>query len=566
MRAIAIIAPGMFLSHPPTQSTPSISWPFTAVSIASAMTSRETSEYFMPSVPMPMPSVTVGTPNTCGIAPAAFTAAAARSTSGWIPALQGFMVECPLATPTIAFSKSPSPKPTARSIARLGERASPWVMVLLLQLSDMGGAPDFSVAFRVILTERPSRTLRTAPSKRARGAAKAAPHPVTGMTCRLFGMKLQVSARQGSAARVRDTGTRNGDVEGVVPDSRLAVIASLVHREGVPVGVVHARAAGEGHAGCLATQPERIDLQAMYLQARGVAEVLELAVERTAPRTGVESERGDIAARPEFPAAGHEGAAPLGCRDEIHVAVGRSDDNVDRDRPRQRVVEHHVDRVHCKSARVHAVAACDLLIEDYGAPGYRNPRVRRGRHVRRGAPTDAEADESRALGRARRRGPISDAARHRDHDPGCNQTVEEVYALHRCAALGACGAGPDRSGSDDFQCGRCGGVGHSEAQELIADHSAVRRKHDVGGRPYRDACRINRDAERLAADAVGAGVRCADQQHDRCKAQYVVPHSEVHCWSPLLRVYSAQCCLKRSSPEDLRNARANNVKSMKSGD
>src|SRR6266581_6842928 len=89
----------------------------------------------MPSVPMPMPSVTVGKPNTCGMAPAAFAAAMARSTSGWMPALQGFMVEWPLATPTIAFSKSPSPKPTARSIARLGERASPWVMILLRQLS-----------------------------------------------------------------------------------------------------------------------------------------------------------------------------------------------------------------------------------------------------------------------------------------------------------------------------------------------------------------------------------------------------------------------------------------------
>src|SRR5262245_59720626 len=135
MRAIAIMAPGMFLSQPPTHSTPSISWPFTAVSIASAMTSRETSEYFMPSVPMPMPSVTVGNPNTWGIAPAAFTSATARSTSGWMPALQGFMVEWPFATPTIALSKSPSPNPTARSIARLGERESPWVMVLLLQLS-----------------------------------------------------------------------------------------------------------------------------------------------------------------------------------------------------------------------------------------------------------------------------------------------------------------------------------------------------------------------------------------------------------------------------------------------
>ena len=72
MRAIAIMPPGMFLSQPPTTSTPSMHWPLTEVSIASAITSRDTSEYFMPSVPMPMPSVTVGTPNTCGIAPASF--------------------------------------------------------------------------------------------------------------------------------------------------------------------------------------------------------------------------------------------------------------------------------------------------------------------------------------------------------------------------------------------------------------------------------------------------------------------------------------------------------------
>src|SRR5438876_3327962 len=159
MRAIAIMLPGMFLSQPPTQRTPSISCPFTAVSIESAITSRETSEYFMPSVPMPMPSVTVGKPNTCGIAPAAFTAAAARSTSGWIPALQGFMVEWPLATPTIAFWKSPSPKPTARSIARFGERAAPWVMVLLLQLSDMRKTPNAEnqLRFGCILLESAPR-------------------------------------------------------------------------------------------------------------------------------------------------------------------------------------------------------------------------------------------------------------------------------------------------------------------------------------------------------------------------------------------------------------------------
>jgi hypothetical protein len=135
MRASAIMPPGMFLSQPPTTSAPSIAWPLTEVSMASAITSRDTSEYFIASVPMPMPSVTVGKPNTCGFAPAASSAAMALSTSGWMPALQGFMVEWPLATPTIGLSKSPSLKPTARSIARLGERAAPAVISLERRLA-----------------------------------------------------------------------------------------------------------------------------------------------------------------------------------------------------------------------------------------------------------------------------------------------------------------------------------------------------------------------------------------------------------------------------------------------
>ena len=141
IRASAIAPAGMFLSQPPAMSTPSMHWPLTDVSIASAITSRDTSEYFIPSVPMPMPSVTVGTPNTCGIAPASLSAAIARSTSGWMPALQGFIVLWPLATPTIGLSKSPSPKPTARSIARLGERATPCVISLERRLYDMGELP-----------------------------------------------------------------------------------------------------------------------------------------------------------------------------------------------------------------------------------------------------------------------------------------------------------------------------------------------------------------------------------------------------------------------------------------
>jgi hypothetical protein len=57
-----------------------------------------------------------------------------------MPALQGFIVECPFATPTMGFSKSPSLKPTARSIARFGERATPCVIRRLLRFVAMRGS------------------------------------------------------------------------------------------------------------------------------------------------------------------------------------------------------------------------------------------------------------------------------------------------------------------------------------------------------------------------------------------------------------------------------------------
>ena len=67
---MAIIPPGMFLSQPPTTSTPSIHWPPTQVSMQSAMTSRETRLYFMPSVPIAMPSEMVGVPKIWALPPA----------------------------------------------------------------------------------------------------------------------------------------------------------------------------------------------------------------------------------------------------------------------------------------------------------------------------------------------------------------------------------------------------------------------------------------------------------------------------------------------------------------
>src|SRR5213080_4257936 len=78
MRAMAISAPGMFLSHPPTASTPSTHWALHTVSIESAITSRETREYFIPSVPMEMPSLTVIVPKVWGMPPAARTGLGAQ--------------------------------------------------------------------------------------------------------------------------------------------------------------------------------------------------------------------------------------------------------------------------------------------------------------------------------------------------------------------------------------------------------------------------------------------------------------------------------------------------------
>jgi len=47
----------------------------------------------MPSVPMPMPSDTVGVPNICALAPASSSAATAASVNFCKPLLQGVIVE-----------------------------------------------------------------------------------------------------------------------------------------------------------------------------------------------------------------------------------------------------------------------------------------------------------------------------------------------------------------------------------------------------------------------------------------------------------------------------------------
>ena len=67
-------------------------WPLQAVSIASAITSRLTREYFIPSVPIEMPSLTVMVPNIGGMPPAFRAESSARRDKASNPTLHGVIV------------------------------------------------------------------------------------------------------------------------------------------------------------------------------------------------------------------------------------------------------------------------------------------------------------------------------------------------------------------------------------------------------------------------------------------------------------------------------------------
>ena len=117
----------MFLSQPPMPTRPSKAWALATTSTLSAMTSRLTRLNFMPSVPMLMPSLTVGAPKMRPTPPLASAPRWAVLASSWMCMLQGVMSLKVEQTPTMGFLKSASSKPTARSMARLGMRWSPCV-------------------------------------------------------------------------------------------------------------------------------------------------------------------------------------------------------------------------------------------------------------------------------------------------------------------------------------------------------------------------------------------------------------------------------------------------------
>ena len=98
----------------------------------SAMTSREMSEVFIPSVPMVMPSEITTVLNSRGVPPAWRMPALTCSARRRRPKLQGPNSVQVLAMPMRGLRRASASKPAARYMARAPARDGPWVMCLLM--------------------------------------------------------------------------------------------------------------------------------------------------------------------------------------------------------------------------------------------------------------------------------------------------------------------------------------------------------------------------------------------------------------------------------------------------
>src|ERR1043165_8857896 len=89
------------------------------------MTSRDTSEYFMPSVPIEMPSLTVMVLKMTALPPALSAPVAAALARPLMCMLHGVTIAQVEAMPICGLVKSSTVKPTGYSMARLAARAGP---------------------------------------------------------------------------------------------------------------------------------------------------------------------------------------------------------------------------------------------------------------------------------------------------------------------------------------------------------------------------------------------------------------------------------------------------------
>ena len=102
----AITVPGIVLSQPEIASTASKQWAEATSSIESAITSRETSEAFIPAVPIVMPSEMAIVLSSIGVPPAARMPSLTFAASTRLLKLQGIVSIHEWATPTIGLARS----------------------------------------------------------------------------------------------------------------------------------------------------------------------------------------------------------------------------------------------------------------------------------------------------------------------------------------------------------------------------------------------------------------------------------------------------------------------------
>src|SRR6476646_3635615 len=134
-----MIAAGLVLSQATRQTSPSRRWPRATSSIESAITSRETSDARMPSVPMETPSEIAIVLNSSGVPPASRTPRFASCASSLWLRLHGIVSIHVVATPIRGLARSSSVSPTAFSIERAPARSGPSVIAWLWRLAGSVG-------------------------------------------------------------------------------------------------------------------------------------------------------------------------------------------------------------------------------------------------------------------------------------------------------------------------------------------------------------------------------------------------------------------------------------------
>src|SRR3954469_6661039 len=130
-RARAITVPGIVLSQPLSAMTASKRWPRATSSIESAMTSRETSDVFIPDVPIVMTSEIATVLSSIGVAPAARMPSLTCLASARRWKLHGIVSIHVFATPMIGLARSSSENPMPLRYARAAARCGPSVSARL---------------------------------------------------------------------------------------------------------------------------------------------------------------------------------------------------------------------------------------------------------------------------------------------------------------------------------------------------------------------------------------------------------------------------------------------------